>query len=64
MSKLNWELYDLIRASILIQRPEYSWNEPADLDEVVTGATLGAMIYIKELEEAIQHLTESVKRRV
>lgn len=56
------ELFDMILDSLEKEYPSMTPDEVLAMKKVAGIATLGAIDYITELEEAVAHLRESVKR--
>jgi hypothetical protein len=58
MSNLNMELFDLIYTTLRI-----SSRDDDETELIAVDATLAAMVYIRDLEEALEHLQGTVKRQ-
>lgn len=56
------ELYEMILESLEKEYPSLTPDEAVAMKKVAGVATLGALGYIQELEEAVAHLRDSVKR--
>lgn len=56
------ELFDSILDSLEREYPSLNPDEAAAMKKVAGIATLGAIDYLTELEEAVAHLRETVKR--
>lgn len=58
----HMELFDMILDSLEKEYPSMNPDEATAMKKVAGIATLGAIGYITELEEAVAHLRETVKR--
>jgi hypothetical protein len=58
----HMELYDMILEALEKEYPSQSPDEAVAMGKLAGIATLGAISYITELEEAVAHLRDSVKR--
>lgn len=56
------ELYEMIFEALEKEYPSQTPDEELAMQKLAGVATLGALDYISELEEAVAHLRESVKR--
>lgn len=56
------ELFDMILDSLEKEYPSMNPDEVTAMKKVAGIATLGAIDYITELEEAVAHLRETIKR--
>jgi len=58
----HMELFDMIHDALEKEYPSMNPDEATAMKKIAGIATLGAIGYITELEEAVAHLRETVKR--
>lgn len=58
----HMELFDMIHDALEKEYPNLDSFEATAMKKIAGIATLGAIGYITELEEAVAHLRETVKR--